>query len=36
MTQNGTEIADVNLRVKVYNFALPQETHLITYMGVPG
>jgi hypothetical protein len=34
VTQNGQEVARLNLRLKVYNFALPSETHLITYMGV--
>jgi len=36
ITQNGQEIDKLNLRLKVYNFALPAETHLITYMGVSG
>ena len=36
VTQNGREIGHVNLRVKVYDFALPEQTHLITYMGVSG
>ena len=34
VTQNGQEIDRLNLRLKVYDFALPAETHLITYMGV--
>ncbi len=34
VTENGQEIDRLNLRLKVYNFALPSETHLITYMGV--
>jgi hypothetical protein len=34
VTQHGQEIARLNLRLKVYDFALPRETHLITYMGV--
>ena len=36
VTQNGQELDRLNLRLKVYNFALPAETHLITYMGVSG
>jgi hypothetical protein len=34
VTQNGQEVDRLKLRLKVYNFALPSETHLITYMGV--
>jgi hypothetical protein len=34
VTQNGQEVDRLDLRLKVYNFALPSETHLITYMGV--
>jgi hypothetical protein len=36
ITQNGKKIDELKLRVKVYDFALPEETHLITYMGVTG
>jgi hypothetical protein len=36
VTQNGQEIDHLKLQLKVYNFALPAETHLITYMGVSG
>ena len=36
VTQNSQEVDRLNLRLKVYNFALPAETHLITYMGVSG
>jgi len=32
--QNGKPIDELNLHLKIYGFALPQETHLITYMGV--
>lgn len=31
---NGKRIGKVNLEVKVYNFSLPQETHLVTYMNI--
>jgi hypothetical protein len=34
VTQSGQEVDRLNLRLKVCNFALPSETHLITYMGV--
>ena len=34
VTQNGREVDRLALRLKVYDFALPSETHLITYMGV--
>jgi len=34
ISENGQEIDRLNLRLKVYNFALPSETHLMTYMGV--
>ncbi len=36
VTQNGKPIDEVKLNLKVYDFALPEETHLITYMGVSG
>jgi len=34
VTRNGAPIDQLNLSLKVYDFALPQETHLITYIGV--
>jgi hypothetical protein len=34
VTQNGNPIDQLTLKLKVYDFALPAETHLITYMGV--
>ena len=34
VTQNGRAIDELRLKLKVYDFALPEETHLITYMGV--
>jgi Domain of unknown function (DUF4091) len=34
VTQNGRPVSDLNTRLTVYDFALPTETHLITYMGV--
>ena len=34
VTQNGILIDELKLRLRVYDFALPAETHLITYMGV--
>ena len=34
VTESGQEVDRLNLRLKVYNFALPSETHLITYMGL--
>ena len=34
VTQSGRAIDELKLRLKVYGFALPEETHLITYMGV--
>jgi hypothetical protein len=33
-TQNGAQIGELNVSLKVYDFTLPQETHLITYMGI--
>ena len=36
VTQNGKLLAELNLRLKVYDFTLPADTHLITYMGVSG
>jgi len=32
--QNGTPVSEIKLRLTIYGFALPRETHLITYMGV--
>ena len=34
VTQAENPLAELKLNLKVYNFALPRETHLITYMGV--
>jgi len=34
VTRNGQPIDRLTLALKVYNFALPQETHLITYIGL--
>ncbi len=34
VTQNGTTIETLNVEVQVYNFSLPDKTHLITYMNV--
>jgi hypothetical protein len=34
VTQNGKSLDQLKLSLKVYDFALPLETHLITYMGV--
>ena len=34
ITQNGSPLDELRLKLKVYDFALPAETHLITYMGV--
>lgn len=34
VTRDGEPVGEVRLRLKVYDFALPAETHLITYMGV--
>ena len=34
ITQNGSPVDELRLKLKVYDFALPAETHLITYMGV--
>ncbi len=36
VTQNGRPVDELKLNVKVYDFALPSDTHLITYMGVSG
>lgn len=34
VTRNGQPLDEISIALKVYNFALPEETHLITYMGV--
>jgi len=34
VTQNGRPIDELQLKLHVWDFALPEETHLITYMGV--
>ncbi len=34
VTQNGQRIETLNVEVEVYNFSLPDKTHLITYMNV--
>ncbi|MCW5979203.1 MAG: DUF4091 domain-containing protein [Bryobacteraceae bacterium] len=34
VTQNGKPVDELRLKLKVYDFALPAETRLITYMGV--
>src|SRR5579884_535546 len=34
VTQNGRLVSEIRLRLRVYDFALPSETHLITYMGL--
>jgi hypothetical protein len=34
VTQNGEEIETLNIEVKVYDFSLPDKTHLITYMNI--
>lgn len=34
VTQNGKAVDELRLRLTVYGFVLPRETHLITYMGV--
>jgi len=34
VTQNGKQVDELNVRLTVYGFALPEETHMITYMGV--
>jgi hypothetical protein len=36
VTRDGKPVDELKLKVKVYDFALPEETHLITYMGVSG
>ncbi len=34
VTQNGHPVSELKVRLTVYDFALPPDTHLITYMGV--
>jgi hypothetical protein len=34
VTKDGRPLADVQVKLRVYDFALPAETHLITYMGL--
>jgi len=34
VTQDGKSLDQLKLNLRVYDFALPRETHLITYMGV--
>src|SRR5699024_168624 len=34
VTQNGRQIETINVELDVYNFSLPNETPLITYMNV--
>ena len=34
ITKDGRQIIQLNLRLKIYNFALPSETHLVAYMGL--
>ena len=34
VTQHGRPVAELNVSLKVYDFALPTETHLVTFMGV--
>jgi hypothetical protein len=34
VTQNATPVETLNVEMRVYNFSLPEETHLITYMNV--
>ncbi len=34
VTRDGKPVEEMNLKLHVYGFALPSETHLITYMGV--
>jgi hypothetical protein len=34
VTQNGKRVETLNVEVEVYNFSLPDKTHLITYMNV--
>ncbi len=34
VTHNGQPLTELNVRLTLYDFALPAETHLVTYMGV--
>jgi len=34
VTQHGRAVAELRVSLKVYDFALPVETHLVTYMGI--
>ncbi len=34
VTQNGKPLETLNVELKVYNFSLPEKTHLITYMNI--
>lgn len=34
VTQNGKEVEILNVEVKVFDFSLPDKTHLITYMNI--
>jgi hypothetical protein len=34
VTQNGKSLEDLQVELEVYNFSLPEQTHLITYMNV--
>ena len=34
ITQNGKLLETLNVELEVYNFSLPEETHLITYMNI--
>ncbi len=34
VTKNGSPVGTLNVKLKVYDFALPDERHLITYMGI--
>jgi hypothetical protein len=36
VTETGKLVDELSLKLKVYDFALPAETHLITYMGLSG
>jgi hypothetical protein len=36
VTKDSRPVSEVQVKLKVYDFALPAETHLITYMGLSG
>ncbi len=36
VTQNGNSVERLKLSLRVHDFALPDETHLITYIGISG